>query len=346
MTNIEKKYLSGLTNIKNQEDLADQSIRFIRNELNLDNFSIIRHRLYPDPYELIYSTTDPISLNEIQGDLQKLGDHQSNQPEMSSKKHNYFIMDSIFSVGEGDIYISESHITDEIRTVLLLWNQQGNIIHKIADAKEIEMKKIQAGLASQLMHDIQAIIDLSANSEKNEQLSRRIEYQKKVNKNYLFWIRDCELLSTEVSLNELLESSIQIAGIKRNSLDLVFPSNLKNISVDVELFSMAFNEVISNSIIAVDNDYSKIKINVSQSPPVSPFFKKNWTVIEVRDEGFGIPEDFLSFVMNPFFTTRKEKGASGFGLPITKKIIEAHHGCIELKSVIGMGTIVKLIFPG
>ena len=346
MTDLENKYLSSLSNINSQKDLVDLSTRFIRDEFNVDNFFVIRHRMRPNPYELIYSAKGEINLNEIEQELQQLGDHISYNSEMSREKYNYFIMDSISITGQGDIYLSESHITDEIKSVLFLWNQQRSIIQKIVDAKEIEMNVIQAGIASQLMHDVQAIIDLSANSQKSEGLSKRLEYQKKVNKNYLFWMRDYELMESKVSLRELLESSLQIASIEKQLIDLIIPSDLAAISVDVELFSMAFNEVVLNAIIAVENDYSKLKISVSQSPSISPFFKKNWTIIEVRDSGSGIPEDFLSFVMNPFFTTRKEAGASGFGLTIAKKIIEAHQGCFELKSAAGMGTIVKLIIPG
>ena len=346
MTDLEKKYLSGISNIYSQKDFIDYSIRFINDELCVDDFFIVQHRLHPNPYKLIYSVKNSISLNEIQDELQKIGGPLSENCQISGKNYNYFIMDLISETGQGEIYFSESQIIDEIKSILLLWNQQRNIIQKISDTKEIEIKTMQAGLASQLMHDVQAIIDLSANSDKNEQLTKRIEYQKKVNKNYLFWIRDCELLKTKVSPSGLLKSSLQIVDIDFNLIDLAISSNQKNISVDVELFSMAFNEIVLNAISAVENDLSKIQISVSQYPSVSPFFKKNWTIIEVRDTGSGIPEDFLSFVMNPFFTTRKKIGASGFGLPIAKKIIEAHQGCIELKSAKGMGTIIKLIIPG
>jgi signal transduction histidine kinase len=50
--------------------------------------------------------------------------------------------------------------------------------------------------------------------------------------------------------------------------------------------------------------------------------------------------------MNPFFTTKKENGFSGFGLANAKKIIEAHQGCIELKSTPGIGTNVIIMIPG
>jgi signal transduction histidine kinase len=282
----------------------------------------------------------------MQTELLQINKHIFESNEINGNQYNYFFFDSIISNGIGEFYISQHSITKEIKSVLLLWNQQQNVVNKFVNTKEIEMKEKQASLASQLMHDVQAIIDLSENTDKNGQLVKRIEYQKKVNKNYLFWIRDCELLKSDVAIRDLINSSLQIIGIEANLLDLDITSKVNNISVDVELFSMALNEVVLNAITAVKNDLSKIRIAVLQTPSISPFIKQGWTIIEIRDTGPGIPEDFLSFVMNPFFTTRKKEGATGFGLPIAKKIIEAHQGCIELKSAAGMGTIVKLIIPG
>ena len=50
----------------------------------------------------------------------------------------------------------------------------------------------------------------------------------------------------------------------------------------------------------------------------------SWVEIKIRDHGPGIPKDALPFVMNPFYTTKGNKG-TGLGLPICKEIIEAEH---------------------
>ena len=346
MTNLENKYLSGLSTINSPKDLIDYSIQFIQVELKTANFAVIRHRLHPRPYELIYSGKDKIDLEKIQNEILKSLNQKSIRNEINGDKYNYFFFDSILSAGTGIFYLSKQPITIEIKSLLQLWNIQENIIQKVIHSKEIEMNEIQAGLASQLMHDIQAIINLTANSDKSDQLTQRIEYQKKVNKNYLFWIRECDLMKTDVALKELLESSLQIAGVESTIIDLDIPSNAIDISVDVELFSIAFNEIVQNAIDAVEKNLSKIKIKVSQLSPVSPFAKKTWTIIQVEDSGPGIKEDFLSLVLNPFFTTRKESGFSGFGLTNSKKIIEAHQGCIEIESTPGMGTTIKIMIPG
>jgi signal transduction histidine kinase len=68
--------------------------------------------------------------------------------------------------------------------------------------------------------------------------------------------------------------------------------------------------------------------------------------VRVRDNGCGIPPDKVERVFNPFFTT-KEKG-TGLGMAISKKIVEAHEGAIDLVSEAGRGTdlLVTLPLPG
>jgi signal transduction histidine kinase len=62
----------------------------------------------------------------------------------------------------------------------------------------------------------------------------------------------------------------------------------------------------------------------------------------VRDEGPGISEDQLSRVFEPFFSTKT--GGTGLGLPLVHRIVEEHHGTVELKRVGESGTsaVVKL----
>lgn len=65
--------------------------------------------------------------------------------------------------------------------------------------------------------------------------------------------------------------------------------------------------------------------------------------LEVSDTGTGIPEDLLTQVFSPFFST-KDRGA-GLGLAMTKKIVEDLGGEVRLESAVGEGTTVTLRLP-
>jgi signal transduction histidine kinase len=65
----------------------------------------------------------------------------------------------------------------------------------------------------------------------------------------------------------------------------------------------------------------------------------------VRDEGVGIAEHDLSHVLDPFFTTRRTSGGMGLGLPVTRSIVEDHHGTLDIESKEGVGTTVTVVLP-
>jgi PAS domain S-box-containing protein len=67
--------------------------------------------------------------------------------------------------------------------------------------------------------------------------------------------------------------------------------------------------------------------------------------ITVRDTGIGIPEADRDRVFEPFFTTKPHEEGTGLGLAVSKRIVEAMHGRIELTSALGGGTEVTVILP-
>ena len=64
---------------------------------------------------------------------------------------------------------------------------------------------------------------------------------------------------------------------------------------------------------------------------------------EVSDTGTGIPEDNLAKVFEPYFST-KETG-TGLGLAIVQKIVDIHHGTIDVESAVGEGTKFTVKLP-
>ena len=84
---------------------------------------------------------------------------------------------------------------------------------------------------------------------------------------------------------------------------------------------------------------------MNRIPSGSPFIAHDWLEISITDRGIGISKDYLEHIWEPFFTTRKASGRTGFGLTNAKKIITALQGFIELTSVKGQGTEVKIYLP-
>ncbi len=70
--------------------------------------------------------------------------------------------------------------------------------------------------------------------------------------------------------------------------------------------------------------------------------KQGQIIIQVVDNGPGIPPAQLEQIFVPFFTTKAD--GSGIGLSLSRQIIRAHKGIIEVQSVVGEGTVVQVVF--
>jgi len=66
-------------------------------------------------------------------------------------------------------------------------------------------------------------------------------------------------------------------------------------------------------------------------------------VLEVRDQGTGIPPEQLESIFHPFFTT-KESG-TGLGLALVHQMVVEHGGEITVESTVGRGTTFRVTLP-
>ncbi len=67
--------------------------------------------------------------------------------------------------------------------------------------------------------------------------------------------------------------------------------------------------------------------------------------IKVRDQGVGIREEDLKYIMDPFFTTKRDMGGTGLGLSVSYNIVKNHEGTLILKSEPNKGTTARLSLP-
>jgi len=111
--------------------------------------------------------------------------------------------------------------------------------------------------------------------------------------------------------------------------------------IDEEQMEEALTNLILNSIEAL-TDGGEIKI--SSTIVYSPILKnKKGIEIEIEDNGIGIPKDKISEIFKPYYTTKRE--GYGIGLTMTKRIIEAHGGKINVYSKEGIGTRFAIFLP-
>ena len=73
--------------------------------------------------------------------------------------------------------------------------------------------------------------------------------------------------------------------------------------------------------------------------------KKKRIRVIVEDGGVGISPGNLPYIIDPFFTTKRESGGTGLGLSVTLTIVKEHGGNLDFKSTPGKGTIATVTLP-
>ena len=111
-------------------------------------------------------------------------------------------------------------------------------------------------------------------------------------------------------------------------------SALPRLDIDPIKFKEVMHTLIRNSAEAIGRD-GQIVIRM--------YFEDLSIVIEISDNGPGIPEEYLPTIFDPFVTYKKE--GTGLGLAITKNIIDAHDGTIQVSSHSDKGTTFTMKLP-
>ena len=118
-----------------------------------------------------------------------------------------------------------------------------------------------------------------------------------------------------------------------------FPADIY-LNVDPERIAVLLRNIIENALRYSEEDGYPIEISLRQ--------KNDESIIAIQDFGSGIPEPDLPYIFEPFYrvdkSRSKETGGYGLGMSLSKKIMEAHGGAIEITSKLKVGTTVFLKF--
>ena len=118
---------------------------------------------------------------------------------------------------------------------------------------------------------------------------------------------------------------------------------------DVSLIHEDFTRVIINLCNnAFDAMRQKKLLNPEDYQPklsVRTKSERDYIVIEVEDNGPGIPDDIKDKILQPFFTTKKGTEGTGLGLSITHDIVKAHGGELRVESKAGDKTVFIIKIP-
>jgi signal transduction histidine kinase len=110
--------------------------------------------------------------------------------------------------------------------------------------------------------------------------------------------------------------------------------SLPEIEHDSDQIHQVLLNLLLNAMQAIDHD-GKVSVVVKA--------RENAAVVEVADNGRGIPPEQLPHIFRPFFTTKGD--GTGLGLSLARRIVEDHRGRIDVASTPGKGTTFTVVLP-
>ncbi len=150
-----------------------------------------------------------------------------------------------------------------------------------------------------------------------------------------------------VIINKLIEDTTKFALRGSNvKPEFFMPDDLWPVEVD----ESQMRQVISNLIINASEATSHggtVRIKAENYPinknDYIPLPHGRYIELSFIDDGIGIPEEHLTHVFDPYFTTKKK--GSGLGMATVYSIIKAHGGHIDVESRLGSGTTFRIFLP-
>ncbi len=144
-------------------------------------------------------------------------------------------------------------------------------------------------------------------------------------------------------LNTTVEHAVMLgrqqAMAKSVEIELHKNSTLPEVEHDGDQIHQVLLNLLLNALQALDSSASghtgKITVTVRH--------QGNAAVVEVSDNGRGIAPDHLPNIFRPFYTTKGD--GTGLGLSLARRIVEDHHGRIDVSSTLGKGTTFAVVLP-
>jgi signal transduction histidine kinase len=133
-----------------------------------------------------------------------------------------------------------------------------------------------------------------------------------------------------------------------NRISIAIDDDLWNVSVDPSQLHNVILNLSINARDAMDGDglLSLRAVNLpAGSPLLSETGEGNYVMIEVSDNGCGMPPEVLQRAFEPFFTTKPTGSGTGLGLSMVYGFVKQSGGDISIKSEPGKGTCVRIFLP-
>ena len=146
-----------------------------------------------------------------------------------------------------------------------------------------------------------------------------------------------------VQVNDAVQRALRLLGhlIKQHTdhfhVDLA--QDLPSVRGDAQHIEQIVVNLLTNALEALPDRRHGVTVTTTCDTA------ERCVLLEVRDEGVGIPPEHLARLCDAFFTTKHESGGTGLGLAITASLVRVHGGRLTFTSELGKGTCARVTLP-
>jgi signal transduction histidine kinase len=230
---------------------------------------------------------------------------------------------------------------------------------QMQEMQRTEQLRVCGEMAAGLVHEIRnplagmkvsievLLTELNIEARDRDVLVKVIEQIKHIEllmKNLLNYARPAAAQPVSVNVNQILEKTVYfiekhpsfVTGEPRKRVIKELDDHLPEIVADPQQLQQVFLNLLLNAADAI-SEGGEITVTTRYDE------MRKVVAVVLRDTGKGIPAELMGKIFQPFFTT-KGKG-TGLGLAVSKRIVEEHHGSIEIANQVSGGVAFTVTLP-
>lgn len=158
-----------------------------------------------------------------------------------------------------------------------------------------------------------------------------------------------DLIQSEIDINSSINNSISMITEQMNhrgiSLDVNSPDELPRLKGNTHRLEQVMLNLLINAKDALEEKEQKLDKSFNKRIEISVHKTINQVILEVKDNGIGIPSENIDKILLPFYTTKPEGEGTGLGLSISYGIIKELNGELEIQSEVLKGTTIRIVIP-
>jgi len=176
-------------------------------------------------------------------------------------------------------------------------------------------------------------------------IGKEIQRMDLIVKDFLRYTQPALPKLASVSAEPVLREVMDLLGpdLARHSIRVQLGSLAKApFSADPQQLKQVLINLVKNAAESIQHD-GQITLRARNARAPLRGQRADVVIIEVEDDGAGIPPEVQPRLFDPFFSTKED--GTGLGLPIAANIIEKHGGVLEFKTELGKGTTFAIVLP-